>query len=138
MSTFSTRDEIIEVVNRLFVYTDQQEWDKLMKDVFTELVNFDMSSLNAVPAKQMMATEICEMWKQGFKEIDAVHHHAGNHLVTAKEETAEVFCYATATHYRKPPDTSVKTFVGTYTLNLIRRKSGWRINGFRYNMKYMI
>jgi hypothetical protein len=137
MSNFSTRDEIIEIVNRLFIYTDQQDWEKLSTEVFTELVTFDMSSISGVPAKQLLVSEICTMWKEGFKGIDAIHHQAGNHLVTIKDERADVFCYATATHYMKETN-HVKIFVGTYKLDLIRRKSGWRINGFRYNAKYII
>lgn len=136
MSTFSTRDEIIEIVNRLFIYTDQQEWEKLSTEVFTELVTFDMSSVSGVPSRQMLASEICAMWKEGFAGIDAIHHQAGNYLVTIKDERADVFCYATATHYFKETN-NVKVFVGSYKLDLIRRKSGWRINGFRYNVKYL-
>ena len=137
MSTFSTRDEIIEIANRLFIYTDAQEWEKLSTEVFTELVTFDMSSVTGAPAKQMLASEICAMWKEGFKGIDAIHHQAGNYLVTVKDERADVFCYATATHYIKE-NSHLKVFVGSYKLDLIRRKSGWRINGFRYNVKYMV
>jgi hypothetical protein len=45
MEKFSIRDEIVEVINKLFIYTDMQEWDKLQDEIFTNEVLFDMSSL---------------------------------------------------------------------------------------------
>ena len=45
MSTHSIREEIIETVNKLFVYTDNREWKKLQGEVFTNEVDFDMSSI---------------------------------------------------------------------------------------------
>jgi hypothetical protein len=46
MVSFSVRDEIIEVINKLFIYTDMQEWEKLQDEVFSDDVLFDMSSLD--------------------------------------------------------------------------------------------
>ena len=34
MVTFSVRDEIVEVINKLFVYTDMQQWKKLQTESF--------------------------------------------------------------------------------------------------------
>ncbi len=45
MVTYSVRDEIVEVINKLFVYTDLQEWEKLQTEVFSDDVFFDMSSM---------------------------------------------------------------------------------------------
>ena len=134
----SKREEIIEVVNRLFIYTDLQEWGKLKAEVFSPVVMFDMSSLNAQPASKLTAEDICNMWREGFKGIDAVHHQAGNYLVTIKEDIgAEVLCYARATHYRKAAN-SINEFVGSYNILLVLTDIGWRINGFRYNVKYSV
>jgi hypothetical protein len=136
MEKFSVRDEIVEVVNRLFIYTDMQEWDKLQKEVFTDNVEFDMSSLGG-EKKEKSAKEICDGWKTGFAGIDSVNHLAGNYLIRAENQTATVFAYATATHYREAA-TKGKTreFVGTYNVGLIKTASGWRINQFRYNLKF--
>jgi len=51
MVTFSIRDEIVEVINKLFVYTDTQEWEKLQNEVFSGDVFFDMSSLGGKKAE---------------------------------------------------------------------------------------
>src|SRR5690349_10547439 len=134
MQLFTIREQIVEVVNKLFVYTDNQEWGKLQHEVFTEQVLFDMTSIGG---KEMVTTaaNICLIWKEGFVGIDAINHLAGNYLINIKDETAEVFAYATATHYKQAA-TQGKTreFVGTYNLHLIQLSDGWRIDQFRYNL----
>jgi hypothetical protein len=137
MQTFTTREQIIETVNRLFVYTDYREWQKLQTEVFTPTVHFDMSSLGAGAAKDLAAGEICAMWETGFAGIDAVHHHSGNFLVTVNGEAATVFCYAIASHYKAAATQGhTREFVGSYDLGLQRTADGWRISSFRYNVKY--
>jgi hypothetical protein len=139
MTEVSRREAIIEVVNKLFVYTDRQEWDKLLKEVFAESVQFDMSSAGGSPSKKTSPREICDMWKDGFKGIDAIHHQAGNYIVTLNEDVnAEVICYAIALHYRKDATKgNVREFVGSYDVALVFTDHGWRIDGFRYNLKYI-
>lgn len=136
MITYSVRDEIIEIVNRLFVYTDMQEWEKLQAEVFTHEVFFDMSSMGGEKAEKT-AEDICNDWRKGFTGIDAVNHLAGNYMVSIHDTTASVFAYATATHY-KAAATKGKTreYTGTYELGLLKQSSGWRIYQFRYNLKY--
>ncbi|MCW3093646.1 MAG: hypothetical protein JWP81_4715 [Ferruginibacter sp.] len=138
MENFSTRDLIVEVVNKLFVYTDLQEWNKLQKEVFTREVFFDMSSLGG-DKLTTTAVQICEIWRNGFVGIDFVNHLAGNYLVEITGDAADVFAYATATHYKRAA-TNGKTreFVGTYNLHLINNATGWRIDKFKYNLKYAI
>ncbi|MEL6274339.1 MAG: nuclear transport factor 2 family protein, partial [Bacteroidota bacterium] len=73
----------------------------------------------------------------GFVGLDSVNHLGGNYLVTISDQEADVFAYATATHY-KASATLGKTrdFVGSYELHLIKTPAGWRINKFKYNLKY--
>jgi hypothetical protein len=139
MEIMSKREAVIEVVNRLFIFTDQQEWELLLKDVFAETVMFDMSSAGGEPAKRIKASEICSMWKDGFNGLDHIHHQAGNYLVTIREDVnAEVFCYAIATHFKKDAKNgNLREFVGSYDVMLTFTDQGWRINGFRYNLKYV-
>src|SRR5436190_22513930 len=135
METFSVRDLIVEVVNKLFIYTDLQEWDKLQSEVFTPELFFGMSSIGG-EKKQTTAAHICETWKNGFAGIDAVNHLAGNYLIKINGDEATVFAYATATHYKESA-THGKTreMVGSYNLHVIRNEGGWRIDQFRYNLK---
>lgn len=137
MNTFSVRDEIVEVVNRLFIYTDRQDWEKLQEEVFSHEVFFDMSSLGG-KKEEITSREICETWEQGFRGLDAVNHLAGNYLVQIDDHIATVFAYATATHY-KASATKGKTreFVGTYDIRLMKHGIGWRIFHFKYDLKYL-
>lgn len=137
MNTLTEREQIIETVHRLFIYTDSREWNKLQEEVFTQSVFFDMSSLGN-EAKLTSAKSICEIWESGFAGLTAVNHLAGNLLISVKDDQADVFAYATATHY-KSSATMGKTreFVGTYDLHLILSDKGWRIDQFKYNLKFM-
>ncbi len=136
MENFSTRDLIVEVVNKLFIYTDERDWNKLQSEVFTVKVLFDMISVGGKRA-ELDAKEICELWARGFEGIDSVNHLAGNHIVWMDNYTASVFVYATATHFKEAA-TKGKTreFVGTYNIELTMNEDGWRINRFKYNLKY--
>lgn len=136
MEQFSVRDQIIEIVNKLFIYTDAQKWDQLQDEVFTKEIWFDMSSMGG-EATTMQAKDVCDMWHKGFEGIDAVNHLSGNHLVTINGADANVFAYATATHYKKATQQgNTRTFVGTYDIRLMHTQHGWRINSFKYNLRY--
>jgi len=136
MVTHSIREEIVETVNKLFVYTDSQEWEKLQNEVFTHEVDFDMSSIGG-EKKEMTSKVICELWKNGFKDIDSVNHLAGNYIVNIQDATATVFAYATATHYKESAAKGkTREFVGTYDIGLLKPGIGWRIYKFKYDLKY--
>jgi hypothetical protein len=139
MVELSKREAIIEVINRLFIYTDFQDWEKLLSEVFAAEVLFDMSSAGGPSATKLPPGKICDMWRDGFKGIDAIHHQAGNYLVRIFDDVnAEVTCYAVATHYKKSASKgNVREFVGSYNIGLVFTDQGWRINAFRYNLKYM-
>lgn len=127
------KDAVLNVVNKLFVYTDTKNWDGLLHDVFTSEVNFDMGQ----PAI-LQASAITAMWQEGLKDLEAVHHQTGNFEVTINGNTAEVNCYGTAWHYRQHPSgRNTRVFVGTYTLKLEEGQAGWRINTFIFHMKFI-
>ena len=134
---FTVREQIIEIVHKLFIYTDNQEWKKLQKEVFSELVDFDMSSLGGEISKKS-SIDICNEWKQGFEGIDSINHLAGNHLVKISNNSAEVFIYATATHFKESAiKGKTREFVGSYNLHLVKNMKRWKIDKFKYNLKYM-
>ncbi len=135
--SFTDRESIVEVVNKLFVYTDAQEWSKLKTEVFANLVDFDMSSLGGETTTGKSSDEICSDWKSGFNGLDAVNHLAGNHLVTINANEADVFVYATATHFKESATKGKKReFVGSYNLHLTKNKESWKIDKFKYNLQY--
>ncbi len=140
MELKTKREVNVELVNKLFVYTDSRQWEKLVKEVFRERILFDMQSMGAGAAKELSAKEICEMWHKGFEGIDQVHHQSGNFIVSFRDEDgieADVFCYAVATHYReKALQGKTREFVGSYQIHTSFTDQGWRIKGFKYNLKY--
>jgi len=138
MSTFTEREQIVETVNRLFIYTDHRYWEKLQNEVFSKFVHLDMTSMGG-EVRELFSNEICENWSQGFQEIDAINHLAGNYIVTINKNKAEVFAYATATHYKKNAKRgNTRDFVGTYDLSLVKNPNGWRITKMKYNLRYAL
>ena len=130
-------EQITDIVNRLFVYTDEQEWGNLKSEVFDREIHFDMVSMGSERAEIKTAAEICEMWNEGFKELDAVHHQAGNYIISIDGKESTVKAYAIASHYKKEATQgNIREFVGSYDLKLIETENGWRINFFKYNLKY--
>lgn len=134
----SVREEIIETANKLFNYTDARNWQGLLTEVFTDTVWFDMSSVDGSRPDTVPAVQICEAWKNGFSGIDAVHHQAGNYVADIRYREADLFCYATATHYRKSESgATIHTFVGSYELHFMQFTKGWKVSRFVYRMKFM-
>ena len=136
MVSFSVRDEIVEVINKLFIYTDMREWEKLQTEVFSDDVMFDMSSLGG-PKEETSSKSICELWEKGFAGIDSINLLAGNYLVEIHDMVATVFAYATGTHYKASATKgTTREFVGTYNIRLMKHGNGWKIYEFKYDLKY--
>ena len=132
------REQIIQVVNKLFIYTDRRDWQGLQEEVFTSEVWFDVTSLGAAQPEVLTAPAICDMWAAGFEGIDHIHHQAGTYVVEIDGEQASVDAYAIATHYKKmAKEGHTRTFVGSYKLGLTHLESGWRLNSFAYYLKYI-
>jgi hypothetical protein len=134
---FADKVEITELSNKLFMYVDAQQWDKVLDEVFTENVWFDMTSAGG-PAKELPAKEICELWREGFSGLDAIHHQAGHYLININETKADIYAYAIATHYKKTATKgNSRMFVGSYELKALKTVTGWRLSQFKYNLKYV-
>ena len=138
MAAFTEREQIVETVNKLFIYTDHLNWDKLQNEVFDKFVHLDMTSMGG-EARDLLSKEVCENWRIGFQEIDVINHLAGNYLVSINGNKAEVFAYATATHYKKSAKRgATRDFIGTYDLSLVKKPEGWRILRMKYNLRYAL
>jgi hypothetical protein len=136
-SIISDKIEITEVINRLFVYTDNRQWESLKSSVFTSMVNLDMTSMGAEGPVRISAEAICRMWDEGFRDLDAIHHQAGNYLIDVRKDEATAVAYSIASHYKASSENGkTRIFVGNYDLHLIRLASGWRIDELIYHLKY--
>lgn len=129
---------LTELANKLFMYTDESQWAALVQEVFDKEVWFDMSSAGAGEPKLLTAMAICDMWRQGFMGLDAVHHQAGHYLITLQPGNADIYAYAIASHYKKTAlNGTTRIFVGSYNLKALQTPAGWRLTQFKYNLKYI-
>ena len=132
------QQELSQLANKLFMFTDAQQWQKLLDEVFVEEIWFDMSSIGAGQPKNIKAKDLCEMWRQGFVGLDAVHHQAGHYIIEVNQINALIFGYAVAFHYKKSAlNGNTRSFVGSYDLVAIRTDRGWRLSSFKYNLKFI-
>lgn len=130
--------ELTELANKLFMYCDARQWPKLLNEVFTAEIMFDMESAGGEKPGILPAQQVCEMWRDGFIALDAVHHQAGHYLISIERNNASIFAYAVATHFRKKATHGhTRTFVGSYDLEAIKTTTGWRLNKFKYNLKFI-
>src|SRR5688572_26328243 len=124
VSQLLDRQEVLDVVNRVFLATDARRWDELLA-LFDERVRFDMSSLSGQPEAELPAQEIVDGWRTGLAGIAAVHHQTGNFVVTLAGDRADVFCYGIALHHRPEAEKRVTMFVGSYVFALARAAGTW-------------
>jgi len=138
MNNTDDKLEITELMNKLFMFTDAREWEKLQSDVFMEKVEFDMSSMGGGQPSTLTAKNICMMWEEGFKDLDSVHHQGGHYLITVENNRATIFAYAVALHYKKSAkEGTTRLFTGSYDVKALRTADGWRLNAFKYNLKFI-
>lgn len=131
------RHAVIDVVTSLFIETDERNWEAV-RHCFADAVRFDMTSLAGGDPVVLTPREIAGAWEAGLAPIKAVHHQVGNFRVTVEGDGATVFCYGVAFHYRPVKSgNSVRRFVGTYDLHLVRSGSSWKIDLFRFNAKFV-
>jgi SnoaL-like protein len=132
-----SKEEIRDAINELFVATDAKEWGRV-RAVLAPAVRFDMKSLTGAEPSTLTPEEIVAGWEKGLRPLAAVHHQTGNFRVRVRGDQADAFCYGTATHYL--PNASgrnTRTFVGSYDFRLRRDGEAWRIDLFRFNVKYV-
>jgi len=131
------RENIVNVVNDLFVAVDSQDW-KTAISCFAESVRFDMTSAGALAPATMAPDQITDGWRIGLAKIQSIHHQSGNFRVQVTGDEAECFCYGIAYHYRPVRSgRNTRVFVGSYDFRLARMTDRWRITYFKFNLKFL-
>jgi hypothetical protein len=134
MAQLSEQSAVIAVGNELFICTDNRDWS-CVRSAFAPEVLFDMTSLGGGQPEKKTPGQITDMWEQGLKGLQAIHHQAGNYQVTIKGREADMFCYGIAYHYLpNPTDRNTRVFVGSYDLHLVKGDGGWKIDKFKFNL----
>jgi SnoaL-like domain len=128
---------VAQVINTLFVSTDRRDWARV-RGCFAPRVAFDMSSLGGGPEEQVSADQIAAGWEAGLKPIDSVHHQIGNMSIAVTGTEATASCYGIAYHYRRATSgRNTRLFVGTYDIRLQLQDATWRIDRFRFNLRFI-
>lgn len=131
------QEAIIRTVNELFIFTDERDWEAVKRTLAAEVL-LDMSSMGAGESTVQSGEQVAAGWEEGLRKLQAIHHQVGNYLVDISGDEADVFCYGIASHYYlNPTGQNVRTFVGTYNIHLAKSDAGWRIDKFRFNLKYI-
>lgn len=131
------KDAVKNRVEQLFIATDNRDW-LAVKDVFADKVHFDMTSLAGGQPVTLTSQEIVDAWDKGLKALKAVHHQTGNYQITIQNNAANVFCYGIAFHYLpNKTNRNTRTFVGSYDFHLIKNEGKWKIDRFKFNLKFL-
>ena len=131
------RERVANVINELFVATDARNWVRV-RACLAPIVIFDMTSLVGGAPAQLTPDEIAGAWETGLEPIESVHHQTGNLAILCDGDEATASCYGIAYHYRRTQSgNDTRVFVGSYDFHLERRDDAWRIDVFRFNLKFI-
>jgi hypothetical protein len=131
------KSRIADVVNTLFVATDARDWERV-RACFEVEVEFDMTSLAGGEPLRLTPDAIADAWQTGLAPIESVQHQTGNLSIAWRETEASATCYGTAYHHRRTRSgRNTRTFVGSYDFRLKLRDGRWRIDLFRFNLKFV-
>jgi hypothetical protein len=137
LSLLLEKDRIIDTLNLLFTATDERDWPTVRR-CFAEKVLFDMTSLAGGAPSWVTPEQIAAGWEEGLRQLEAIHHQVGNYHVDVRGDEATAFCYGIASHYRSTGSgRNTRVFVGSYDFHLLRVEERWRIDSFRFNLKYI-
>jgi hypothetical protein len=137
MDKVNQKDDIVETANKLFIYTDQRNWEGV-KAIFADEVLFDMTSMAGGSPAILKPQQIADMWDAGLRELKATHHQVGNYLVKVRDEDADLFCYGIAIHHLpNPTNENNRVFVGSYDLHLLKIGGVWKVDKFKFNLKFI-
>ena len=126
--------EVVRAIDRLFIATDERDW-AAVRDCFAERVAFEMTG--SEPATRT-PDEIAAGWDEGLRHLQAIHHQSGNFRVTVDGDQADAACYGTAWHYLpNESGRNTRVFVGSYDFHLARAGEGWKIDRFRFALKFI-
>ncbi len=133
-----SRREVEDAIIRMFVATDERDWPTV-ESCFTEPFILDMTSMVGGHPVTMTPRQVAIAWAEGFKTLDHIHHQVGNFQTTVDGQRATVRCYGVAFHYRAAIAAAIKlrTFVGTYEIDLSAHSDHWLISRLKFKLKFI-
>lgn len=131
----SDRWDIVDVVNGIFIHTDNRDWQAVI-DSFADEVLLDYTSMTGGEPVRLSPEAIVTGWQGVLPGFQVTHHTISNHQVTINGDQADCFSYGTAVHLL-PQDSGQNTWtvIGTYNHHLTKTVRGWRVDTMRFNLK---
>jgi len=131
------RQAVQDVIVALFCAVDERDWPAAHA-CFAPRVHFDITSAGEAEPAELTREEITAAWDSGLEAIEHIHHQAGNFRIEVAGDQADATCHGLAFHHvADAPGGSTRTFVGTYAFHLLRDGERWRIDRFRFDLKYV-
>lgn len=131
------KDLIIGQITTLFKKINEKDWQGV-KTCLADQVLFDISSMKNTEPEKITKQELITRWDKGLKEIEKIHHQSGNYRVKINKNEAEVHCHAIVFHYKNVRfGESTRRFVGSYDFHLIKIEDDWKIDKFKFNLKFI-
>lgn len=137
MQTLSDRDQINNTIQKLFLYLGEKEWTKLQDEVFTDLLELDLSSFGNEPEPRS-SKSFCDELEYRFRELDSVSYTLGPVVIEQEQDEAEVLMTAETTQYKESKKKeNLRKYYGKYKLKLQRTDMVWRVSRFLFEIKFV-
>jgi 3-phenylpropionate/cinnamic acid dioxygenase small subunit len=131
------KERVAGVIHRLFAATDARDWAGV-RGCFAESVLFDMTSVAGGEPETRSPEQITAAWESALAPMDAVHHQTGNMVIELTDAEAKATCYGIAYHYRETRfGRNTRVFVGSYDFHLRPEDGSWKIDLFRFRLKFI-
>lgn len=130
-------DAITACVRNIACGTDAHDWG-LVADCFDQSVLMDYVSLAGGAPVQLTSEQVVEALKGLLPGFACTRHRLSNFRVQRRGGVAECRCYVDALHVI--PDArggDTWRVIGEYTHHLVRRASGWKVAGMRFEKDYL-
>ncbi len=128
--------EVKRIVNAAFTTADRRDWSACAA-LYTPEVIVDYQSLSGRPAESLSPVQLMTHWQSVLSGFESTQHMLSN-LEVEFTTPNQAVCrfYGHAVHYLpKVPGGEEWGLYGTYQMELIRRKEGWKVRYLQYNHK---
>jgi hypothetical protein len=127
---------IIEVVNKIGIYADNCDWEKV-QTCFCEEVILDYSTMPDGGIMTMSPKEAIEFWQLQLIGFDKTKHYITNHQVRISDcgYEADTFSSLHAVQYLEGYE-SLHIY-GTYNHHLRKTAGIWKIDHHKFNFEFM-
>jgi hypothetical protein len=125
-----------DVMHRYALAIDTKTWS-LLETVFADRLTADFRSFGSKQVFEGPAAEWVEILRSTLEGMDATQHLMGNHLYDITGDRARGTTYIQARHVcQNDWGGNTYTVGGHYTVEMLRRSEGWRIETYTLNVTW--